>query len=280
MNYDKIKNMMKKFLITTILILTAVSMLAPFLIMLLISVSSTNEISFTDISGIIQHITFSNYSHVTDSIPVWRYFLNSLFVSVMTTVGQVFIASLAGYAFARISFKGRDVLFFLILITMFIPPQVNIIPLFFLMRELHLVDTYSALILPGLFGGFGVFLMRQYFLGFPKELEEASVIDGCSKLQMFIKIACPLALPAMVTLAIFTFISSWNSFIWPLIITNSEAMRTLPLGLAVFKGSYREVIEWGDLLACSLICTVPAVLIFISGKKFILNDMMKGGVKG
>ena len=198
----------------------------------------------------------------------------------MTTVGQVFVATLAGYGFARIEFKGRNFLFFLILITMFIPPQVNIIPLFFLMRELHLVDTYSALILPGLFGGFGVFMMRQYFLSFPKELEEASIIDGCNKYQMFIKIVCPLALPAIATLAIFTFITSWNSFIWPLIITNSESMRTLPLGLAVFKGSYREIMVWGDLLACSLICTVPAVLIFLSGKKLIINDMMKGGVKG
>ena len=162
---------------------------------------------------------------------------------------------------------------------MFIPPQVNIIPLFFIMRELHLVDTYAALILPGIFGGFGVFLMRQHFLSFPKELEDASIIDGCNKLQIFIKIVCPLATPAIATLGIFTFITSWNSFIWPLIITNSEAMRTLPLGLAIFKGSYREVIVWGDLLACSVICTIPAILIFLIGKKYIINDMMKGGVK-
>jgi multiple sugar transport system permease protein len=197
----------------------------------------------------------------------------------MTTLGQVFVSTLAGYAFARITFRFRNVLFFLILITMFIPPQVNVIPLFFLMRELHLVDSYPALILPGIFGGFGVFMMRQHFLSFPKELEDASIIDGCNKFQMFIKIVCPLALPAIATLSIFTFISSWNSFIWPLIVTNSEAMRTLPLGLAVFKGSYREIIEWGDLLACAVVCTLPAVLIFLAGKRFIINDMMKGGVK-
>ena len=255
-------------------------MLAPFLVMLIISLSSTNQISFTDSAGIAQNLSFNNYIHVNKSIPVFRYFLNSIFVAIITTIGQVFISTLAGYGFARIKFRGRNVLFFIILITMFIPPQVNIIPLFFLMRELHLVDTYSALILPGLFGGFGVFLMRQYFLSFPQELEEASIIDGCNKFQMFIKIACPLAMPAMATLAIFTFISSWNSFIWPLIVTNSEAMRTLPLGLAIFKGSYREVIEWGDLLACSIICTIPAILTFLLGKKFILNDMMKGGIKG
>lgn len=270
---------MRKFLTGTILVLTAISMLAPFLVMLLISLSSDNQITFTDISGLVQSLTLKNYHNVTNSIPVWRYFFNSLFVAVTTTIGQVFVATLAGYAFARINFKFRNVIFFLILITMFIPPQVNIIPLFFLMRELHLVDTYSALILPGIFGGFGVFLMRQHFLTFPSELEDASIIDGCNKLQMFVKIVCPLALPAIATLSIFTFIASWNSFIWPLIVTNSEAMRTLPLGLAVFKGSYREIIEWGDLLACAVICTIPAIVIFLMGKKYIINDVMKGGIK-
>ena len=263
----------------TILVLTAISMLAPFLLMVIISLSTNNQISFNDLSGLVQNLTLNNYSHVTNSIPIGRYFINSLFVSVITTIGQVFVSTLAGYAFARITFKYRNILFFLILITMFIPPQVNVIPLFFLMRELHLVDSYPALILPGIFGGFGVFMMRQHFLSFPKELEDASIIDGCNKFQMFIKIVCPLALPAIATLSIFTFISSWNSFIWPLIVTNSEAMRTLPLGLAVFKGSYREIIEWGDLLACAVVCTLPAVLIFLAGKKFIINDMMKGGVK-
>lgn len=271
--------MLKKYFMYTILLLTAISMIAPFLVMIIISFSTENQISFTDLNGIIQHLTINNFKHVSDTIPIFRYFYNSLIVSIFTTIGQILVATLAGYAFARIKFKGRDVIFFIILITMFIPPQVNIIPLFFLMRELHLVNTFSALILPGIFGGFGVFMMRQHFLSFPKELEDASIIDGCNKLQMFFKIVCPLALPAIATLGIFTFITSWNSFIWPLIITNTESMRTLPLGLAVFKGSYREIIVWGDLLACSLICTIPAVLIFLLGKNLIINDMMKGGIK-
>ena len=271
--------MLKKFILHTILIFTAISMLAPFLVMVLISISTGNQISFNDINGTLQHLTLNNYVHVNNTIPIIRYFFNSLIVSIFTTLGQIIISTLAGYAFARLDFKFRNTLFFIILITMFIPPQVNIIPLFFIMRELHLVDTYAALILPGIFGGFGVFLMRQHFLSFPKELEDASIIDGCNKLQMFIKIVCPLATPAIATLGIFTFITSWNSFIWPLIITNSEAMRTLPLGLAIFKGSYREVIVWGDLLACSVICTIPTILIFLIGKKYIINDMMKGGVK-
>jgi multiple sugar transport system permease protein len=262
-----------------ILFFTAISMIAPFFVMVLISFSTGNQISYSDISGVLYNLTLNNYNHVTHTLPIFTYFFNSLVVALFSTLGQIIISTLAGYAFARMNFKGRNTLFFLILITMFIPPQVNIIPLFFLMRELHLVNTFPALILPAIFGGFGVFMMRQHFLSFPKELEDASIIDGCNKLEMFFKIVCPLALPAITTLGIFTFITSWNSFIWPLIITNTESMRTLPLGLAIFKGSYREIIVWSDLMACSLICTVPAVLIFLLGKRFIINDMMKGGVK-
>jgi multiple sugar transport system permease protein len=147
------------------------------------------------------------------------------------------------------------------------------------MRELHLIDTYSALILPGLFGGFGVFLMRQYFLNYPKDLEEAAKIDGCSVWGAFFKIAIPLALPAIMTLAIFTFVTTWNSFMWPLIVTNSESMRTLPVGLAIFKGSFRELTMWGDLLACSVTCTVPVIIVFLLGKKYFINDIMQGGIK-
>ena len=271
---------MKKFLIFSVLVLTAISMLLPFGVMVMVSFLPDLSMNFKDLCGNLQQLTLNNYSHVSGTIPLIKYFYNSLIVSVFTTIGQIVIASLAGYAFARIKFRGGNIMFFIILVTMFVPSQVNIIPLFYLMRQLHLVDTYYALILPGFFGGFGVFMMRQYFLSFPKELEEASIIDGCNRLETFFKIAFPLALPSVTTLAIFTFITSWNSFIWPLIITNSEKMRTLPLGLAVFKESYREVIQWGDLLACAVVCTLPAVIIFLLGKKFIINDTMKGGIKG
>jgi multiple sugar transport system permease protein len=224
--------------------------------------------------------TLQNYKNVFMQLPLSQYFLNSLLVASVATVGQVFIASLAGYAFARLDFKYKNPLFLLILITMLVPPQVNIIPLFFLMRELHLVDTYSALILPAMFGGFGVFLMRQYFLSLPKDLEDSARIDGCTPLQIFFKIALPLALPAAATLAIFTFVSTWNSFLWPLIITNSDTMRTLPVGLAIYKGSFRELTLWGELLACSVICVIPVTAVFLLGKKYFISDILSGSVKG
>ena len=147
------------------------------------------------------------------------------------------------------------------------------------MRELHLINSYPALILPGLFGGLGIFMMRQYFLGLPKDLEEAAKIDGCNIFQTFFKLALPLAMPTVATLALFTFVTTWNSFMWPLIVTNTENMRTLPVGLAVFKGSFREITLWGQLLACSVICTIPVIGVFLAGKKYFINDIMQGGVK-
>ncbi len=262
------------------LILIAVSMLYPFFAMINLSFVSNSGI-FEDGGRLIHTtLTLDNYQSVFRQIPLSTYFLNSLIVASIATFGQVIIAALAGYAFARLEFKGKNALFLLVLITMLVPPQVNIVPLFFLMRELHLVNTYSALILPALFGGFGVFLMRQYFLGLPKDLEESARIDGCNLFQTFFKIALPLALPAVATLAIFTFVSTWNSFMWPLIVTNSESMRTLPVGLAIYKGSFREITLWGELLACSVICTIPVVGVFLAGKKYFISDILQGGVKG
>lgn len=262
------------------LVLIAISMLYPFFAMLNLSFVPNGEIFNQSGKLFYSPLTLDNYSNVFEKIPLWKYFANSLFVAVVTTFGQVIISALAGYAFARLRFKWRDGLFLLILITMLVPPQVNIIPLFFLMRQLHWINTYQALILPGIFGGFGIFMMRQYFLGLPKDLEEAARIDGCNIFTTFFKIALPLAIPAVATLAIFTFVTTWNSFMWPLIVTNSESMRTLPVGLAIFKGSFREITLWGDLLACSVICTIPVVGVFLLGKKYFINDIMQGAVKG
>lgn len=270
---------LRVFLGYSMLVLIAISMLYPFFVMLNLSFVQ-NDAIFSQAGNIFYSgLTLDNYKNVFSQIPLSRYFLNSLIVASITTLGQVVFASMAGYAFARLNFKGRDFLFLVILITMLIPPQVNIIPLFFLMREFHLIDTYSALILPGLFGGFGIFLMRQYFLSFPKDLEEAAKIDGCNLFGTFFKIALPLALPTIMTLALFTFVTTWNSFLWPLIVTNSEGMRTLPVGLAIFKGSFRELTLWGELLACSVICTIPVIAVFLIGKKYFINDIMQGGVK-
>ncbi len=263
-----------------ILMLIALSMLYPFISMVNLSFVPNGEIFAQNGKLFYSHLTLENYANVFHKIPLWKYFINSLFVALVTTFGQVIFSAFAGYAFARMPFKYRDLIFVIILITMLVPPQVNIIPLFFLMRQLHWINTYQALIVPGLFGGFGIFMMRQYFLTLPKDLEESAKIDGCNILNTFVKIALPLAIPVIVTLAIFTFVTTWNSFMWPLIVTNTESMRTLPVGLAVFKGSFREITQWGDLLACSVICTIPVVGVFLLGRKYFINDILKGSIKG
>lgn len=264
---------MKKIFLYTILILIALSMLLPFFAMFLISLSG-NENIFTDYKNI--NLNFCAYKNVFESIPVAKYFLNSLIVALVTTLGQVIISAFAGYGFARLKFKGSEVIFFIIVLTMMIPPQVNIVPLFWLISKLGWINTYQAMIVPALFGGFGVFLMRQYFLDFSQEIEDASKLDGCNPLQTFIKVALPCATPALATLSIFTFVSSWNSFMWPLIVTNTDSMRTLAVGLTIFKGSFREITLWGELTACSCICSIPVIIVFLVGKKYLINNPKDG----
>jgi len=275
----KMKINFKETLAYIILTLGAVSMLVPFLWMLATSLMTQKQIFAYPPVLIPEPVAIDNYFKVSQAIPIAKYFFNSTIVAILTTAGQIIVSSMAAYAFARLRFKGRDPLFFIILATMMIPPQVNIIPLFFVMRELHWIDTYYALIIPGLFGGFGIFLLRQWFKGMPIELEDAAKIDGCNPFETFWKIALPLALPAIATLGIFTFITTWNSFIWPLIITNSDTMRTLPVGLAVFKGSFRESTEWGQLMACAVISVIPVIGVFLLGQKYFVKGIMMGGVK-
>lgn len=270
---------MKKVFGYLILIIGAISMLLPFVYMFAMSFMSDTQIFEDGISLIPTPFTTANYKYVINNADIFRYFFNSMFVALLTTIGQVAISSMAGYAFARFDFKYKEPLFVLLLISMMIPPQVNIVPLFFIMKQFHWIDTYQALIVPGLFGGFGVFMMRQWFKSMPADMEASAKIDGCNTFEVFYKIALPLAIPALATLAIFTFITTWNSFMWPLIVTNSDSLRTLPLGLANFKGSFREITDWGALTAYSVICSVPVIGVFILGRKYFINDILSGGIK-
>lgn len=254
-------------------------MLLPFLFMMTLSVSPESQIFSYPFKILPQSINIDNYKNIFSIIPLKQYFMNSLIIAVITTVGQVFISACAGFAFARLKFKFKEPFFIIILITMMIPPQVNIIPLFFVMSELHWTDTYQAMILPGMFGGFGVFMMRQYFKMLPKELEDAAKMDGCGVFGIFFRTALPLAAPAVAMLAIFTFINTWNAFMWPLIVTTSESMRTLPVGLSYLKAGYREVIMWGELSAYCFICCIPVIAVFVAGRKYFIGDIMNGGVK-
>ena len=262
-----------------ILIMTAISMLIPFLWTVSASFQPESQIFSGGINFLPKEIITSNYSDVIKILPIGHYFFNSLFVAVVTTIFQVAIATMAGYAFAKFDFKFKEPIFILVLVTMMIPPQVNIIPLFFMMREFGWINTYWGLIVPGIFGAFGIFMMRQWFVSMPNSLIESAKIDGCSAFKTFLKIGVPLAMPAIATLSIFSFVSIYNSFMWPLIITNSDTLRTLPVALAAFKGSFRDTIEWGQLLACCVLSLIPVFAVFFLGKKYFLNDILSGGVK-
>ena len=273
---------MKRVLIFSgyfILIIGALSMLIPFLWLIAVSFMKDTQIFSYPPSFIPDPFIIDNYKKIFTKLPLFRFFINSLFVALATTIFQVIFSAMAGYAFARSKFKYKDAIFFIFLVTMMIPPQVNIIPLFFLMRELHWIDTYQALIIPGIFGGLGVFLMRQWFKSLSAEIEEAAKIDGCGVLRIFFTIALPMSVPAIVTLALFTFITTWNSFMWPLIVTNSNAITTLPVAIAQFKGSFRETIMWGDLTACSVVCAMPVIAVYLLGKKYFITDILAGGIK-
>jgi multiple sugar transport system permease protein len=185
---------------------------------------------------------------------------------------------MAAFAFARLQFKGRDTLFLVVIATMMIPSQVSLIPVFLIVQKLGLFNTYAGLIVPGLASGFGVFLLRQFFISIPKELEEAAYMDGASLWTIYWRIILPVAQPALATLAIFTFLGSWNDFVWPLIITNDVEMRTLPVGLSIFQGRYTS--EYGITMAAAAIGSIPVIIAFLLFQKKITSGIALTGIKG
>ncbi|MBC7476179.1 MAG: carbohydrate ABC transporter permease [Candidatus Sericytochromatia bacterium] len=263
-----------------LLILGSIAMVLPFILMCALALSPNDKVLSYPPLLFPTSITSKNFNDVMAAGSFFRYFVNSLLISSITTAGQMVTCSMAGYAFARLEFKAKNAIFFVFLSTMMIPTQVNLVPLFSLMQKLGWVNTYFALIIPGLFSAFGIFLMRQYYLTLPKELEDSGKIDGCTHWGIFWRIFFPLSVPSLAALGIFSFITSWNSFLWPLLVTNSETLRTLPVGLAAFKSSFREITNWSLLMAGTLISVVPAIIVFITGQKYFISGITSGSVKG
>lgn len=265
-----------------ILSVVALAVLMPLLWMLLTSVKESGDVFSTPLRWIPWlHFkpTFEPYKQVWTQIAFARYFFNSLFVALTVMAGQVFTSSLAAYAFARLKFPGRDKIFLAYLGTLMVPGVVTVIPVYILMRELHWIDTYQALIVPAMFSAYGTFLLRQFFLSIPREMEEAARIDGCSAFEIYRWVVVPLSLPAMSALAIFTFVGNWRSFLWPLIVTNSPQHYTLPMGLAAFQ-TMEGGVNWPVLMAGSMLMTLPMVLIFLLGQRYFIEGIRIGGVKG
>jgi multiple sugar transport system permease protein len=206
------------------------------------------------------------------------FYLNSLFVASCVTLGQVFTSSLAAFAFARLRFPGRDKLFLGYLATMMVPFLVMMIPVFVLLRRLGMLDSYQGLILPGIFSAYGTFMLRQFFMTVPWELQEAARVDGASWWSVYWRIVMPLCKPALATLTTFTFLHTWNDFIWPLIVVKSDQFKTLPLGLQTFQGLY--VTNWTQLMAASAIFMVPVIIVFVLNQRFFVRGIMLSGIKG
>ncbi|MEK8126442.1 carbohydrate ABC transporter permease [Paenibacillus filicis] len=263
-------------------LLTAVSavMLMPFLWMVSTSLKEPAKVFVFPPQFIPSPVRWSNYSEVLQSIPFHLFYWNSVYIAALVTLGTIFFASLAGYAFARIPFWGRGVVFLLLLSTMMIPNEVIAIPMFLFMREIGLINTHVPLILLPIFGAggvFGVFVMRQFFIGIPKELEEAAMVDGYSRSQIYAKIMMPLAKPAIATLVIFTFLASWNDFFDPLIYISDRALMTLPLALSLFTDESGTA--WHHLMSASVMATLPLLIIFFFAQKQFIEGVSMTGLK-
>ncbi len=223
---------------------------------------------------------FSNYAQVFEKIPFWNQIANSFIITLSVVAGQLITASLAGYAFARLHFRGRNVLFWVVLATLMIPGQATIIPVFILIaRVFHLNDTLYALIVPGLATAFGTFLLRQYFMAIPNDFEEAALVEGANQWQIFQRIYFPLASPGLAILAVLTFNAKWNDYFSPLIFMNTQSRFPITLGIVDLQG-YMATGSISVVLAGIVLSTIPVIIIYILGQRYLIEGLMAGGLKG
>ncbi|MFG1647544.1 carbohydrate ABC transporter permease [Amycolatopsis sp. NPDC049252] len=251
---------------------------APLVWLLLSSVMSNAEINRFPPALWPSHVDFSGYRYVLDNALFVRWFTNSLIVSAVTVVSNLLFGTLGGYAFARMRFTGSRALLALMIATMAIPFQLTMIPTFLVMKKLGLIDTLGALIVPSLVTPFAVFLLRQFFLSLPRELEEAAWIDGCSRLRVLFTIVLPLSRPALSTVAVLTFLSTWNDLTWPLIAVNHDTVYTLQLGLTTFQGQHHT--NWAAVMAGNVITVLPVLLAFLGAQKTFIQSITSSGLKG
>ena len=274
----KFKRSLSTILFYLICIIIAFIAILPFLWMISTSLKSRGALMSIPIEWIPKNPSFDAYKKLFSKFAFFRTVGNSLFISVTYTVVTLISASMAAFAFAKISFKRADLLLKIFLSTMMIPTQVTIIPLFVVMNRLSLVDTYSSVLLPSIFRPFAMFLLVQQMRTIPDDFLDAASIDGASIFSMYFKVALPLCAPTLATLSVTTFMESWNDYLWPLLMLTSQGKMTLPIALSTINGQYTT--EYNVLMAGSLISMIPIVLIYIFAQKYFKNGMMAGGIKG
>ncbi|WP_413812059.1 carbohydrate ABC transporter permease [Streptomyces sp. OE57] len=267
----------RRLLVFTCFLVTAVT-LTPIVMMVLVAFQSDAESMAARPSFWPGSWHPENFGRAFDLVPLGRYLLNTVFFAGGTALLETVTAALAAYAFARLRFRGRSVLFGVYLTTLMIPSQVTLIPQFILVAKSHGVDTWPGMILPHAFTALGVFLLRQFFLGVPRDYEEAARLDGANRWQTFIRVIVPLAVPAIATLAVFKFISQWNNLLWPLVISNSDSTRTAAVGLQVFQSTNGT--QWNLLLMAAAITTVPLIVLFFLTQRWFVKGITMSGLGG
>ncbi len=267
-----------KGLLYLVLSIGAISMLIPFLWSVVTSFKAPNEVFSTPAFSISWPLNFSAYIEMIERLPFMTYAWNTIKVASIITLGQLITCSLAGYAFAKIKFPGRDFIFFLFLVTMMVPSAVTMIPNFVTMSKLKLIDSLSGLILPFIGSAYGTFLMRQFFLGFPSELEDAAKLDGCNPFTFFWHILLPNSKPIITTLGLMTFQWAWNEFQWALIMTRTDVHRTLQVGLSALQNEH--YVNWTLLMSASVLTNLPIIILFIIAQKQFIQSIKMTGLKG
>lgn len=270
--------MVRKVIGYVALIGLAVVALAPLLWMLSTSLKSNANVFSYPPEWVPKDWKFSNYTSLWDDLPMNRWLFNTFIVSTVVVLGQMLFCSMAAYAFARMEFKGRDALFYLFLASLMVPYQVTLIPAFVLISRLGWIDSYQALIIPQLSTPFGIFMLRQFFLTLPKELEEAARLDGASYWRIYRTILVPLSKPALLAFGVFSFIGMWGDFLWPLIVVNSPEKMTLTVGLNYLSNSYNT--DWARLMAGDVISLMPLMLIYALAQKYFIQGIAMTGLKG
>jgi multiple sugar transport system permease protein len=256
----------------------AIIVLLPFFYMLASSLETNVQIGALTPQFIPQPFQWGNYQQVWQQLPVGRFFINSLIVAGGITVGQVITASMAAYAFARLRFRGRGMLFTVYLATLIIPFQVTLIPNYILIHYLGWHNTYQGMIAPFISSVFSTFLLRQFFLTLPADLEEAALLDGAGHFTIYARIVMPLARPALAALVIFAFLGSWNNFLWPLVVVDTESLKTLPLGIVEFQSEY--TVQWNLLMAGASLSLIPVLIVYLIAQRWIVEGIALTGQGG
>lgn len=268
---------MKKFILHIFLLFIAVLTLVPFVWMISASFMFDGHASTFPPRFIPDQFTLIQYQRLFERLSIARNFTNSLILSILVTIISLTLNSMAGYAFAKFKFKGKDKLFNLLLSSMIIPAQVTMLPLFLMLKWMGFINSYMAIIIPGLANIFGIFLIRQYCFSIPDSLIEAARLDGANDFLIYRKIILPLLTPVLATLAIFTFLGTWNDFLWPLIVMTDDSMYTLPVALANLMLEHTKDPEL--MMAGSVVTTLPVIIVFLALQKYYLKGIMMGSVK-